>query len=646
VYGSAGISLTGSAASSSFAAPDRRPETTDSTSLTYSILHRRTARRRWLHAQRLKLRPLWRQARPFVVIALAIAVLVLGTVGFHEKSIRSSGETVFDSFYRALTLFGLGGVVGKKIPVELQIARILGPIITGYAAIQGLLALSREQAQLVWFRLFLRRHVVVAGLGSIGFRLAKSLNDAGFQVIAIEKDPANPAIAGCRERGVGVVTADATDPTVLRNTRCDRADLVVVTCGDDGANMDVATAATRVTEGRRTGVLTALIHVGDTALWRTLTAEELGVTRSAPIRLEFFNVFAAAALMLVERFPPFPHTEPVQGRHTCVVIGFDGLAESLALGSARVWCNADRRPGAGLRIALLGPTATSDRQRLLLRHPELQSICTLDAREVVSDAEFERGDLGLGGDDAWPVSSVYVCMADEADGLAVAMALRRRPETRHPPIVVTVADGGAGVASAVRDGSGILEDIDAFGVLSGTLKPELLLRGTNELLARAKHDEYVASQVAIGVPSGPPSMVPWDELSDDLKEANRRFADGIGAKLQAAGCALVPAPLTGTDGAGFADADIEQLARMEHERWMRDKIRDGWRYGPTRNDAAKIHPLLIPWEELPEEERDKDRNPMRELPQMLARVGLEIQRGPVQAPPGPIDADRPRAIRS
>src|SRR5437588_654112 len=508
-----------------------------------------------MHAQRLKLRPLWRQARPFVVIALAIVVMVLGTIGFHSPHIRNPGETVFDSFYRALTLFGLGGVVSGKVPTELQIARILGPIITGYAAIQGLLALSREQAQLVWFRLFLRRHVIVAGLGSIGFRLARSLNDGGFHVIAIEKDPANPAIAGCRERGIGVVTADATGRPVLRNTRCDRADLLVVTTGDDGVNMDVATAATRVTAGRRTGVLTALIHINDAALWRTLTAEELGVARSAPIRLEFFNVFAAAAYMLVERFPPFQRTEPVGGRHTCVVVGFGGVAESLVLGTARLWHSVDRHPDAGLRIALRSPTASSDRDRLLMRHPELGSICTIDAREVGSDAEFARGDLGLAGEDALPVSSAYVCMADEADGLAVAMALRRRQETRHAPIVVT------------------------------------------------------------------------------------------GPKRQAAGWALVPAPLTGSDGAGFADADIEQLARMEHDRWMRDKIRDGWRYGPKRDDAARIHPLLVPWEELPESERDKDRNPMRELPQMLARVGLEVQRAPVRAPAAPASGDGSGSIR-
>ena len=96
--------------------------------------------------------------------------------------------------------------------------------------------------------------------------------------------------------------------------------------------------------------------------------------------------------------------------------------------------------------------------------------------------------------------------------------------------------------------------------------------------------------MAKGVAPGPPSVVAWDELSDHLKEANRRFADGIGAKLQAAGCALVPAPLTGTDGAGFADADIEQLARLEHDRWMKDKNRIRLR---INIDAAKASNLTI-----------------------------------------------------
>jgi hypothetical protein len=73
--------------------------------------------------------------------------------------------------------------------------------------------------------------------------------------------------------------------------------------------------------------------------------------------------------------------------------------------------------------------------------------------------------------------------------------------------------------------------------------------------------------------------------------------------------------------------ELEALARGEHDRWMRDLVRDGWRPtdGPKDPDR-KLHPLLVPWDELDEVEREKDRAPMRELPVTLARAGLEIRR--------------------
>jgi hypothetical protein len=46
----------------------------------------------------------------------------------------------------------------------------------------------------------------------------------------------------------------------------------------------------------------------------------------------------------------------------------------------------------------------------------------------------------------------------------------------------------------------------------------------------------------------------------------------------------------------------------------------------VRDDARKIHPLIVGWEQLDETERDKDREPVREIPEMLARAGFEIIR--------------------
>ena len=84
--------------------------------------------------------------------------------------------------------------------------------MVGVAAIRGLLVLSREQLRLIGFRLFRRGHIVIVGLGDVGFR-SRDLNELGARVIAIDRDATKPSIEGCRERGISVLVGDATDPT-------------------------------------------------------------------------------------------------------------------------------------------------------------------------------------------------------------------------------------------------------------------------------------------------------------------------------------------------------------------------------------------------------------------------------------------------
>ena len=76
----------------------------------------------------------------------------------------------------------------------------------------------------------------------------------------------------------------------------------------------------------------------------------------------------------------------------------------------------------------------------------------------------------------------------------------------------------------------------------------------------------------------------------------------------------------------FTDDEVEELARIEHERWTSDLVGDGWQRGTVKDAAKKEHPLLVPWSELTEEDRDKDRDAVRSLPRMLLRAGFEIER--------------------
>jgi ryanodine receptor 2 len=51
----------------------------------------------------------------------------------------------------------------------------------------------------------------------------------------------------------------------------------------------------------------------------------------------------------------------------------------------------------------------------------------------------------------------------------------------------------------------------------------------------------------------------------------------------------------------------ERLAENAHELWAQQRIKDGWTLGPKRDDAAKQHPCLVPYSELPESEKEYDR---------------------------------------
>lgn len=45
---------------------------------------------------------------------------------------------------------------------------------------------------------------------------------------------------------------------------------------------------------------------------------------------------------------------------------------------------------------------------------------------------------------------------------------------------------------------------------------------------------------------------------------------------------------------------VELLAENNHENWALQRIKEGWSYGIERNDEAKTHPDLVPYEDLPE----------------------------------------------
>lgn len=59
-------------------------------------------------------------------------------------------------------------------------------------------------------------------------------------------------------------------------------------------------------------------------------------------------------------------------------------------------------------------------------------------------------------------------------------------------------------------------------------------------------------------------------------------------------------------GVQFAIVNAGAPAASQHEAWMRDKIADGWVYGDVKDASAKTHPCIVPYDDLPFEQRVKD----------------------------------------
>ena len=125
-----------------------------------------------------------------------------------------------------------------------------------------------------------------------------------------------------------------------------------------------------------------------------------------------------------------------------------------------------------------------------------------------------------------------------------------------------------------------------------------------------------------------PALVDFDLLSEHLKEQNRGEARDLPNKLAVLGYVLrqdapVGAPPIQIDA---TDARAELLARREHERWVARKVKTGWRYGDPRDDVRKLHPCIVPWADLSEDERVKDRLLVHHLPEIVAAAGMTIAR--------------------
>jgi len=593
------------------------------------------------------IRELWsREARPFlrsarwpIVIAVALAAIVLGWIGF-DVSATATGEpaTFLDKAYLTLQLFVLQSGVPAPTPWQLDVARYLAPAVAAFATLSAAAALLRDRLVVARAR---RRsdHVVVCGLGRLGALAAKNLRAAGHQVVAIEVDAHSSAVGESREAGVLVLIGDAADRALLRKARVDRARYLLAVTGDDGVNVEIAADAATLVRGRRGAALTCFVHVADDALAGVL--QRASVSRGGgAIRIESFDAAERGAPALLSQRPPFDSVgvTPLGPPHL-LVVGLGQMGRTLVVHAARRWRSIPGQRRARLKVTVVDRKADTAVALIRERYPAVATQCDIVPLQMELDsAEFERGAFLASSARVPGVTGVFICLSDDAAGLRAAFRLRDRFGTREVPIVVrTTREGGlASLLGGVGD-EDVLDGISVFGLLDLVCRPDVLLGGQNEVLARAIHANYVRGEAAKGrTPMDNPSMVEWDLLPETFRESNRDQAGDIRHKLRAIGCDLVRLLDWECPPFAFTADEVETLARIEHDRWVRERLTGGWSYGPVKDEPTKRTPYIVAYGELSDEVQEYDRYAVRQIPGLLAEVDFGIERL------GPPPEGRPR----
>lgn len=144
-----------------------------------------------------------------------------------------------------------------------------------------------------------------------------------------------------------------------------------------------------------------------------------------------------------------------------------------------------------------------------------------------------------------------------------------------------------------------------------------------EKLARAIHELYNEKQLK-HYPNRPQEYPDFDKLTDSLKYSNLRQAMDIPEKLHQMGFIMQPLGSSGEPVMRIPDEYIEYLAEQEHEAWMAERKATGWVTGESVDAEKKTTPYLVPFNNLPEDIKQLDRDPVQNIPELLKRIGMVV----------------------
>ncbi|MDR3515368.1 MAG: NAD-binding protein [Azospirillaceae bacterium] len=571
-----------------------------------------------------------------ILATLAGLTLILGVIGYGflgpvdgEDCGESPQWWFFDWAYRTLVLFEPAEVnlrIWECFPHPvIAIARLTGLAAFIVAGVRILYTFARKPLTQLQIRRA-KDHTVVIGFGETGQVRAREARGKGGCVVVLDSE-SGPLLDGtARRHGVLLATGDARDPDMLAQIRVTRASHFVIATGDDALNL--ATAETIAQHLRDTSKIAPPPQDGiriDVAIENPVIRRAID-SAGCDEMIDPFSIADIGARHFCET-ARLHELADLRGhaRIHLVVIGVGALRAGFL---AQILRTSVAEALGGPRLSILSADPDHCQAALDLALPEITALAAITFHRLdPTSVRLDAGPLMPRIEEFDPVTAILVLGHDGTDTLLPALAIRdatqRTGRWQAPIFVATKQPKGF---------SGIGRDLDRSKRLSEWLIPvevssELCRRDYSEardVSARLFHEAYLAFQAdkrATGSPGtgADESLNPWPTLRRTYRQANRRAVDHIATKLHGLGCVVPAGPLRIPRSLDILESagSIERLAMLEHRAWEVDRQLDGWRYGPVRDNARRLHPLIRPYAELDDTVKSYDRDSVRVMERFL-----------------------------
>jgi hypothetical protein len=592
--------------------------------------------------------------------ALIGATAVCGWLGYCQVDHPPQTSTVL---FRIISLFGLNADGTQQDVVGwLDAARWLGCCVWAWAIAAVVVKLFHQSlVRVLVGGPWCRGHIVVAGLGRDGDRLVEQLCARGHNVVVLEEDLEQPNVESCQAAGAIVLQGEPTHAADLTKAGVSRADHLLVLFGDDRHNVQTAVTADGLLRHAGKGCANAGMPASAPSrpakrLCCTLQVAEPRLLEVLGDRTLSRNVADAAKVSVLNRHELAARAmwrEATRGlmsgspQRIMVIGGGSGrrLGECIIWRAVKDWfIEHDGNVGKKrLEIHLYERDAAHWAEHLPQRATGWSSIAHVEPHECWPE-HYNGNDLtAVDRQGHCPLDAVFICLENEELAFAQAQRLRQSlPDS--VPIVVQVLQHGAGLDALLCVGRQRTTNLHTVGILDRIFDPHTVLNPQEEELAQTLHQDYlslgrrkVSEALAAGCPdearkiAAKPAFVAWDDLAPDKQESNRELARRLFQLVHAApdgrSLQLIYSPhelINPIASWCLGDEQVEQLARQEHAQWCAYHVKNGWQFGSIRNDTAKIHTDLVPWEQLREGMRDYDRHIIRRLPYVFAKADYRL----------------------